>query len=184
METKVIGKIEKKYYAELEALHNYLEKEPREKWFDTGIMSSIEVEEGIVYKKDVDSLFSNQNLVEREFSIMTELWETGFRSMPQPLDIFYDEDDLPVLAMEEITCGIPLLEIKIGLEKGLVSQGLVNTALDQKKEILKKLKAINFEHGDAHDQNFILGISKGQWFLYVIDFGWSFWSEKDDRDFL
>jgi serine/threonine protein kinase len=182
----LIGKIDPMIDRELLELYNVLVagKTDLER-FDTGFMSSVRLlSPGIILKRDVDSLCEDQNLVEREFQIMSELWQSGYRNMPQPLDLFFDEDDYPVLAMSEVEHGIPLEEIALAYKKGNISEEIMFDIVKKDHQVMSHLWDKGFCHGDAHLKNILVGMNSSQeWYAFLIDFGMSFWEKKDDRVF-
>jgi RIO-like serine/threonine protein kinase len=181
-----IGKINPMFNEKLLYLYNNLvgNKTDLERFSTAGMSEVRLLSPGIVIKRDKDTLFIGQKFVEREFERMTELWESGFRRMPQPLDLFYDESDDPVLAMSEITHGIPLEEIAQFYKEGKISSEIMEHILKKDHEVLSHLWDMGFIHADAHLKNILVGMNSSQeWYIHVIDYGMSFWAGKDDRVF-
>jgi tRNA A-37 threonylcarbamoyl transferase component Bud32 len=150
--------------------------------YNTGGMSEVRLlSPGIIVKID-KPLFVGQILVEREFSVMSELWKSGFRAMPQALDLFYDESDKPELIIEEISHGIPLEEIAIAYDNSLISKTIISEILYKCKEVLSDLWSRGFVHGDPHLRNILLGMDSSQnWYVKIIDFGMSLWENSEEE---
>jgi hypothetical protein len=180
-----LGKINPMFDKYLLELYNVLVSNKTDlERFSTAGMSEVRLlSPGLIVKTD-KPLFQGQKFVEREFRIMGELWESGFRRMPQPLDLYYDENDFPVLAMSEIYHGIPLEEIAQFYQEGHLSKEVMLHILSKEKEVISSLWNKGFVHADAHLRNVLVGMNSSQeWYINVIDFGMSFWAGADDRVF-
>jgi serine/threonine protein kinase len=183
MENKSLGKIDPMINRELLNLYNNLVGNQTDlQRFNTGGMSQVRLlSPGIIVKID-KPLFVGQILVEREFTLMTELWENGFRNMPQPLDLWYNEDDKPELIMEEVTHGIPLEEIAIAYDEKWVSKTILKEILYKCKEVLISLWSRGFVHADIHLRNILVGMDSSQnWYVKIIDFGMSLWQGSEEE---
>ena len=134
---------------------------------------------GLVAKQDKPGY----RFVEREFRFMCQLWEKGFRAMPQPQTEFgISFAPEATLLMEEVGYGLTLEEVVMAWQDGLLNEFLLRSILDVHVSVLQAFWSQGAVHADPHLKNFIVSMDRDQnWQVWIIDFGMSFWEGFDDR---
>jgi hypothetical protein len=134
---------------------------------------------GLVAKSDK----KGYQFVEREYHLMRELWDSGFRKMPQPHENwglgFTPE---ATLVMDEIQHSVQLEEVANAYLEGIVPKFVMKHILDLKEEVFADFWSRGAVHADPHLKNILVNLDRQQnWQVWLIDFGMSFWEGNDDR---
>lgn len=119
----------------------------------------------------VQKTTNNSFGLEKEYSFMVTLWNTGFRDMPKPIELKNDGD---TIVMEEIFYGTPFEEVFDLAQRKELPKFLVRHLLDLLSGVLENFWELGFSHNDLHGRNVLVGIDQqGKWRVWLIDFGTS-----------
>ena len=134
---------------------------------------------GLVAKQDK----TGYQFVQREFNFSCQLWEKGFRAMPQPQTEFgISFTPEATFMMEEVGYGLTLEEVVMAWQDGLLNEFLLRSILDVHAAVFQEFWELGAVHADPHLKNFIVGMDRQQnWQVWIIDFGMSFWEGFDNR---
>jgi len=121
--------------------------------------------------------------IEREYNFMVQLWEAGFRAMPEPKQdwgVAYTPE--ATFVMSEIVHGIPLEEVVNKYKEGDLPKFMLRHILDVVEGVWEEFHNYGAVHADPHLKNILVGMDiEGNWRVWLIDFGMSFWEGHDDR---